>query len=335
MDGTAGRRNFRAREGHGPARFPASQYPAEPLPRMAGWSAGHAPVYRRHMRISPRWLPAGVLAPFALVVLGASSGSPPLFNEPMPFREYPSFEGEDAWAPRPDDWEVPAEFVTGRLMYPSATGGGGRRGFGADWRNGNTGWTDDYPRGDRALIKMLKRNTRIDVRSVEQPVSLDDGDDIFYWPFLVAGLAWSWDLSDEQAATLREYLERGGFLFCDSFFNEDSWYYFEESLKRVFPHREIEDLTDDEIVFHVAYDLPGMTKVSIPHISEAFRGFRMGGPPHWRGVFDDQRRLMVLIAHNNDVGDGWQWADDPRYPADESNRALRIGSNVAVYALTH
>jgi hypothetical protein len=44
---------------------------------------------------------------------------------------------------------------------------------------------------------------------------------------------------------------------------------------------------------------------------------------------------MVLIAHNNDVGDGWQFADDPRYPADESNRALRIGSNVAVYALTH
>ena len=49
----------------------------------------------------------------------------------------------------------------------------------------------------------------------------------------------------------------------------------------------------------------------------------------------DKRRLMVLIAHNNDVGDGWQWADDPRYPADEANRALRIGSNVAVYALTH
>jgi hypothetical protein len=77
--------------------------------------------------------------------------------------------------------------------------------------------------------------------------------------------------------------------------------------------------------------------VSIPHISEAFGGggFRMGGPPHWRGVFDDSGRLMVLIAHNNDVGDGWQWADDPRYPADEANRALRIGSNVAVYALTH
>lgn len=250
----------------------------------------------------------------------------------MPFREYPSFEGADAAAELPDDWNVPAEVVVGRLMYPSAGG----RGWGNDWHHGNTGWTDDYPRGDRALITMLRRNTRINVRAVEQPVSLDDGDDIFYWPFLVAGMAQSWQLSDTQAARLREYLERGGFLFCDSFFGEDSWYYYEESMQRVFPDRDIQDLTDEEVVFHVAFDLPNMTKVSIPHISQAFgRGFGLSGPPHWRGVFDDSGRLMVLIAHNNDVGDGWQWADDPRYPADEANRALRIGSNVAVYALTH
>src|SRR5688572_13636422 len=283
------------------------------------------------MRIPFRWLSAGVLAAFALAGLGASSGSAPLYKDPLPFREYPSFEGADAAAVLPDDWQVPAEVVVGRLMYPSAGG----RGF-SDWHHGGTGWTDDYPRGDRALIKMLRRNTRINVRAVEQPVSLDDGDDIYYWPFLVAGMAQSWQLSDAQAARLRDYLERGGFLFCDSFFGEDSWYYYEESMKRVFPDREIRDLTDDEIIFHVAFELKNMTSVSIPHISQAFgRGFGLSGTPHWRGVFDDSGRLMVLIAHNNDVGDGWQWADDPRYPADEANRALRIGSNVAVYALTH
>jgi hypothetical protein len=279
-----------------------------------------------------------MLATWTLVVLAASTDKGPVFKDPLPFREYPSFEGDDAAAELPEDWQVPGEFVTGRLMYPSAGGGRGFFGGGSDWHYGNTGWTDDYPRGDRDLIKMLRRNTRVNARAVEQPVSLDDGDDIFYWPFLVAGLAQSWNLSERQAATLREYLERGGFLFCDSFFGEDNWYVYEESLKRVFPTRDIEDLTDDEVVFHVAFDLKGMTKVSIPHISQAFgRGFGggMGGPPHWRGVFDDQRRLMVLIAHNNDVGDGWQWADDPRYPADEANRALRIGSNVVIYAMTH
>ncbi|MEO8314071.1 MAG: DUF4159 domain-containing protein [Pseudomonadota bacterium] len=288
------------------------------------------------MHISSRWLSAGSLAAFTLAVLGASSSSAPDYGEPQPFREYPSFEGADAEAPLPDDWQVPGELVVGRLMYPSA---GVRRGFFGsryDWHEGGTGWTDDYPRGDRALIQMIKRNTRIKVRSVEQPVSLDDGDDIYYWPFLVAGMAQSWQLSDKQAATLREYLLRGGFLFCDSFFGEANWDSYEESLKRVFPDREIRNLTDDEVVFHVAFDLHEMTKVSVPHISQVSGGgFGMGGPPHWRGVFDDSGRLMVLIAHNNDVGDGWQFADDPRYPADESNRALRIGSNVAVYALTH
>jgi hypothetical protein len=287
------------------------------------------------MRLSLRWLSPGMLATLALAALGASSGSAPGHDDPMPFREYPSFEGDDAWAPVPDGWNVPYEqVVVGRLMYPSASGRRSFFGGGNDWHFGGTGWTDDYPRGDRALITMLRRNTRIDARLVEQPVSLDDGDDIFYWPFLVAGLAQSWQLSDQQAATLREYLLRGGFLFCDSFF-EDAWYPYEESMQRVFPDRDIRDLTDDEAVFHVAFDLKHMTQVAIPHIREALGGFSMGGPPHWRGVFDDSGRLMVLIAHNNDVGDGWQFADDPRYPGDEANRALRIGSNVAVYALTH
>jgi hypothetical protein len=288
------------------------------------------------MRIPLRWLSACVLSACTLVVIGASSSSVPVDEEPRPFREYPSFEGADAEASLPADWNVPGELVVGRLMYPSAGGGRGFFGGGFDWHQGGTGWTDDYPRGDRALIQMLRRNTRINVRAVEQPVSLDDGDDIFYWPFLVAGLAQSWQLSDEQAAKLREYLERGGFLFCDSFFGEGSWESYAESLRRVFPDRDIVDLKDEEVVFHAAFDLKQMTKVSIPHISQAFGGrFGLGGTPHWRGVFDDSGRLMVLIAHNNDVGDGWQWADDPRYPADEANRALRIGSNVAVYAMTH
>ena len=83
----------------------------------------------------------------------------------MPFREYPSFEGDDAAAPIPPDWNIPAEFVVGRLMYP-----GGRMGFrgGADWTHGGTSWTDDYPKGDRTFIGMLRRFTRTHVRGVEQ-----------------------------------------------------------------------------------------------------------------------------------------------------------------------
>jgi Domain of unknown function (DUF4159) len=253
------------------------------------------------------------------------------------FRVFPSFEGADADAPLPADWDVPGELVIGRLMYPA-----GRFGFrgGGDWRQGYASWTDDYPRGDRKLIEMIRRYTRTNVRGVEQPVNLEDGDDVFYWPFLVVGLASAWQLTDEMAAQLREYLLRGGFVFCDSFFGTNDWIIFEESLKRVFPDRPIVDLTEEEAVFHVVFDLPEMIYTQIPNANTLFRGGRGylgadGRDPHWRGVFDDEGRLMLLIAHNNDVADAWQWADDVRYPADKANLSLRFGTNVVVYALTH
>jgi hypothetical protein len=249
----------------------------------------------------------------------------------MPFREYPSFEGADAAAVIPPDWNIPAEFVVGRLMYP-----GGGFGFGSDWLRGGTSWTDDYPRGDRTLVTMLRRFTRTNVRGVEQPINLDDDGDVYYRPFMVVGLAQAWQLTDSQAAELREYLQRGGFLFCDSFFGERNWAVFEESLKRVFPDRPIIDMSDDHPIFHVVFDLPQMTTVQIPNANSIGRGGGgMRGTPRWRGVEDENGRLMVLIAYNNDVMDGWQWADNPRYPGDKANLSLRLGVNVAMYSLTH
>ncbi len=286
-------------------------------------------VARTPLRIGSGW---GVRACglVSVAMLLAASGA----EAQREFREYPSFEGHTTEAPLPPDWNIPAEFVVGRLMYPN----GSRGFFGGDWRQGNTSWTDDYPRGDRTLVQMLRRFTRTNVRGVEQPINLDDDGDVHYWPFLVAGLASAWQLTDSQAAELRDYLLRGGFLFCDSFFGMRNWVGFEESLKRVFPDRPIIDLTDDHPVFHIVFDLPGMTKVQIPNVRAVLRGgqgFMQNGVPRWRGIVDDEGRLMMLIAFNNDVMDGWQWADDPRYPAEQANMALQLGVNLAVYAMTH
>lgn len=251
------------------------------------------------------------------------------------FRVYPSFEGAEADVPLPDDYDVPGELVIGRLMYPA----GSRGWFGGDWRQGYTSWTDDYPRGDRTLVQMLRRFTKTNVRAVEQPVNLEDGDDVYFWPIMIVGLASPWRLTDEMAAKLRDYLLHGGFLFCDSFFGARDWIVFEESLRRVFPDRLIIDVPDDHPIFHTVFDLPQMSTVQIPN----WNSLRRGGPgyigdgaiPRWRGIADDDGRLMMLIAFNNDVMDGWQWADDPYYPADEANLSLRLGVNVVIYALTH
>lgn len=245
------------------------------------------------------------------------------------FRVFPSFEGASAEAPLPTDWNVPGELTIGRLMYP----GGGFRG---DWRQGNTSWTDDYPKGDRKLVEMMRRYTRTNVRGVEQPVNLEDKGDAFYYPFIVVGLASAWQLTDQMAAELREYLLRGGFLYADSFFGSYSWVGFLEGLNRIFPDRPVVDLPEDHPVFHIVYDIPDPTNVQIPNMYALPRGYLDDGAvPHWRGIFDDEDRLMVLIGFNNDIPDSWQWANDPRYPADAANLGLRLGVNFAVYALTH
>jgi hypothetical protein len=270
-----------------------------------------------------------LLASLALLVLGCLDPA----RAEQPFRVYASFEGH-ADADLPPDFDVPAEFVIGRLMYPSFRGY-----FGSDWERGGTSWAVDYPRGDRKLAEVLRRFTRTDVRSVEQPVNPNDGNDIYDWPFLMVGLAGYWDLTDEQVRALRTYLLRGGFLFADSFFGSDSWVGFQEGLQRIFPDRPIIDLTDDHPVFHTVYDIPAMTTVQIPNMNALYgRGVGYlsdGRVPRWRGIEDDDGRLMVLIAFNNDVADAWQWADEPDYPGESANLGLRIGVNFAVYALTH
>ena len=253
-----------------------------------------------------------------------------------PFRVYESFEGYDGEDALPADYTVPGELTIGRLMYPSFT-----RGFfgGGNWRQGGSSWAVDYPRGDRTLAQILRRVTKINVRSVEQPVNPDDGDDIYHWPFLMAGLAGYWDLTDAQVVTLREYLLRGGFLFCDSFFGSDSWIGFEQGMKRIFPDRPIVDLTDDHPIFHIVYDLKQPTKAQVPNMNSLMGGrggyLSDGAVPRWRGIFNDEGKLIVLIAFNNDVADSWQWADDDRYPAESANLGLRLGANIAVYMMTH
>ena len=252
------------------------------------------------------------------------------------FRVLRGFEAHADYTELPADWNQPAGFVVARLMYPSGWGGFGW-GRGGNWREGGTTWAVDYPKGDRYYASILRRLTTIDVRSVEQPVNLEDGDDVFDWPYLIVGLAGSWNLDDQMVAKLRDYLDRGGFLFCDSFFGSQQWEGFVEGMRRVFPDREIVDLPDDHPLFHTVYDLT--QRQQVPNMNSLLGGgggyLDDGAIPRWRGILDDHGRVMVAIAFNNDVSDSFQWADDPDYPADAATMGLRLGVNFAVYALTH
>ena len=257
----------------------------------------------------------------------------------QPFREYPGREYEDF--PLPPDYKEKTEWAFARLMYPTMPGVHGRyRGWGRyredDWTHGRTSWTTDYPRADRHFSQALRRLSRVHVRSVEQPVNFEDGDDVFNWPWLYAVEVGHWNLTDAQAQKMREYLLRGGFFMCDDFHGTEEWEVFTASMKRVFPDRPIVEIDNPDPIFHTIYDLDGRYQVPGAQYLRSGRTFEYDGyEPHWRGIYDDRGRLMVAICFDMDLGDSWEWADEPRYDEKFSALGIRIGVNYVVYAMTH
>ncbi len=265
-----------------------------------------------------------------------------LVRAQMPFRVYVPMEGYDD-IPLPPDYKEPAEWVFGRLMYPphpeSQFTRRYFRGGMPDWTRGGTSWTQDYPRADRHFASALRRLTRINSRSVEQPINLDDEDDVFNWPWLCAGEMGDWKLNPKQAQKLRDYLLRGGFLVLDDFWGPSEWARFEESMREVFPDRALsEEIPNDDPIFHTVYDLSDRYQVLGQWSLRGGGGmaYRAAGTTaHWYGIKDDHGRVMVAMSFNSDVGDSWEWADDPYYPEKFSALGIRLAVNYTIYALSH
>jgi hypothetical protein len=255
-----------------------------------------------------------------------------LYAFQRPFRQFPGVEYY-TFELTPD-WRDSAEFVFARLMYPPGPLNG-YRGRDAEWHQGLSLWTQDYPRADRHFSQAVRRLTRIHTRSVEQPVNLDEGD-AYDWPWLYAVQVGEWGLTDAQGKLLREYCLRGGFFMADDFHGQEEWYEFESRMKKAFPEYPIRDIEDSDAIFHTVYDLND--RYQIPgqaHLYNGYKGGADGRGAHWRGIFDTQGRVMVAISYNSDVGDAWEYADDPRYPARFADLAIRLGVNYIVYSMTH
>ncbi len=267
----------------------------------------------------------------ALLIAGSLVGA--LLYAQRPFRAYPSVEGYDSM-PLPLDWQRPAEWTFARLMYPPGPLDGYYPRFQGDWHLGLSLWTQDYPKADRALAAAVGRLTHVDARSVEQAVNLDDGDEVYNYPWLYAVQVGEWGLTDAQAHKLRDYCLRGGFFMADDFHGHEEQAYFEHTMKIVFPERSIVDIPDSDPIFHTVFDLND--RYQVPGAEHLRTGHKKDGyVPHWEGIYDDKGRIMVAISLNSDLGDSWEWSDTETYPLKFSDLGLRIGVNYVVYAMTH
>jgi hypothetical protein len=249
------------------------------------------------------------------------------------FREYPSVE-YGARFPLPVDWKKPAEWTFARLMFPPGPLDGYAGRFDGPWQQGLSLWTQDYPRADRALANAVRRLTRVDARSVEQAVNIDDGDEIYNWPWIYAVQVGEWGLTEKQAKKLRDYLLRGGFFMADDCHGTEEQAYFEKTMKMVFPERDLVDIPNDDPIFHTFFNLDD--RFQIPGAEHLRTGYKKDGRvPHWKGIYDDKGRIMVAFSLNSDLGDSWEFLDEPRYPAKFSVMGTQIGVNYVLYAMTH
>ncbi len=228
-------------------------------------------------------------------------------------------------APPPDQPLVgePKEWTFARLAYD----GGGRRGG---------GYATDYPRAEYHFSQAVERLTRIHVHPDGHVIS-PNTDALFDYPWLYAVEVGSWTFNVAQAARIREYLLRGGFLMVDDFHGEYEWAAFLEGMRAIFPELPVENVPADDPIYSQPYEIGNRLQVPGPNYMGSGLLYERsdGVTPHWRGIRDGQGRWMVLISHNIDYGEGWEQADNPAYPQPFTRQAYEVAVDYLIYGMTH
>jgi hypothetical protein len=253
------------------------------------------------------------------------------------------------------DWKIDARFKNDvftfvRVEYDSMSGrrrGGfdGFGGFGGGYGGGGGGgWATDWPDSDLNFSFRLQQLTALKVNPEPIWMRLTD-DRLFDYPFLYMIEPGRLYFADEEVTALRRYLLNGGFLMVDDFWGDAEYQNFYEQIKRVFPDREPTELPLDHEIFHCVYRLK--EKPQVPSIHS------WGGPGsnvtweynhvgdtrtvHYKGIFDDKGRMMAIICHNTDLGDGWEReGEDAGYFHEFSEKkSYPMGINIVTYAMTH
>ena len=206
------------------------------------------------------------------------------------------------------------------------------------WGPGRPWWAIDWPDAEEHFTAGVLRFTNIDVARDSRHIQLTD-QALFDFPWLFVQQVGRWHINNNEKRQLREYLLRGGFMVVDDFHGPRQWDTFATVLAEVLPEYRIVDIPSGDELLHVLFDLEQRTQipgrrhlysngqniiVQMPH-----------SPPRWRGIYDDDGRLMVAINFNMDVGDAWEHADDPVYPFSMTTLAYQFGINYLIYAMTH
>jgi hypothetical protein len=239
--------------------------------------------------------------------------------------EYPSWKNEPGF-----EYDV---FTFARVQYDSYGG-----------RGGGQHWSNDYPDCDLNFSYRLKQLTSFEVDPQGTVVRLTDPR-LPDFPFLYMSNPGYPSLGDDEITALRRHLLNGGFLMADDFWAAQEWRNVRQLMRQVFPDREPRELALDHEIFHIVYDLK-----ELPRVPSIFANWREGDTferwhgdaegdeaPHFWGIYDDKGRMMALLCHNNDIGDGWEReGEEKEYFHRYSEKfSYPLGINIVTYVMTH
>jgi len=195
---------------------------------------------------------------------------------------------------------------------------------------GRSGWEFDYPAMERNFMTILNDLTAVHPHVRESNIHAMDDPELGRYPVAYLSEPGWWRPDDSQAAGLRTWIAKGGFLIVDDFYGPYQWQNFEQSMKKVLPNGRIIPLDVTHPIFDSFFKIQSLDGMSHPD--------DVGWRAEYKGIFEDndpKKRLMVIINYNNDIGDYMEWSGQGYYAINFSNDAYKLATNYVVYALSH
>jgi hypothetical protein len=238
------------------------------------------------------------------------------------FSQSQYYEAQRLYADLANNRQPPpdTEFRIARVKFTSNAPG---RGPGYDHRI--PGWAHDYPDAEEHILQIATEVTGINLSRDSYVIVNLDSDDLYKYPFAYFSEVGEMTMNEEEVRHMREFFNRGGFAIADDL-DEGSFQWFAKEMRRVFPDRSFVQMQISDPIFHTYYSMQTLD-VTPP--------YEQTGPTRFMGYYDEQGRLLMLVHANNDLGDYWEWIDQPQYPLPPSTEALRFGINYLIFALTH
>jgi hypothetical protein len=217
-------------------------------------------------------------------------------------------------------------FTFVRVTYETLEGG--------YWYRGQPSWSHGYPTSEQNLMRIADGLTSMSPRIMETNLLSLEDPEIFKYPVLYLIEPSWWDMTDAEAAALRQFLAKGGFVIVDDFKTEAwmggrGWAQFADNMARVDPHARFVDLDVSHPVFHQFFDIG-----SLDIFPQAYNA----GRPIFRGLFEDNdpaKRLTMFVAYNTDISQFWEWSERGLRPLSQTNEAYKLGLNIVLYGLMH